>query len=573
MKINAISVQGYQRITNVVVNPSAPILLIAGHNEAGKSSLADAIRHAFTNEAGRVKLKKNYRDLVNDGAKKSLVNIEFERGGEIGGASVTLPAGTHHTDLTVTEVHQCLLDARRFASMPDSDRRSLIYGLAGIRMNGKAISAKLIEAGANSEKVKAIEPILLSGFTAAEKEAAARVSECRGAWKAVTGEAYGKDKAVDWVAPHIEFNPVDLELVRANHESLAEQVNQSYEGLGAMKAKVKAFDDWATRRETMLEGANKLERAQRKLETDIAQLAECESALTECQQKATGEKQVATIECPCCQADLEFSKGKLIKHVPPTQVADPEAVARLPELTQARDKVVNWVANDKRDVEAAKTAAAVVAEMDANKPEDVDQIALAKAQAELKNLDHALGEVQASLRKLQDDEKASKSTTEVTAAAAKHHNDLTEWSFIASMLAPEGIQAELLSKAMGPLREELSGVATGTGFDAVTIDDDMTIRVGGRPYSLGSVSARWRADFALTYAIAMLSNERFMMVDEVDVLDPINRVKFLTFMHNMSGELDTAILLGTFKEPPQCPSTFDVQWISEGTNVREVVEA
>lgn len=566
MKLNQITVEGYQKLTHIDLAVRAPILFVTGANEAGKTSLADAIRHAVLGEGGRIKLQKDFAALVNDDFKKGVVSLEWERNGQIGSASVVVPAGTRTCDLEPTPIINCLVDFRYFSNMPLGLRRGLLFTLGKVRVTGAVIRDKLIEAGANAKKVETIAPILLAGFEAAAKEAKAKVSESRGAWKATTNEVYGSVKAEKWEAAIPEWSQKAIDEGAALCSMADEVLAQANMDIGALQEQKRAADKAAMDIQDLRQKAGMVDRIKAKLKQDETDLAEWTQKVADAQAKATGERPVKPMDCPHCDTPLLLEAGVLVKYERPTKEADPEALLQLPEFEKSLDKVQGWVTNDHRDLAAATVAQAALAALEAKPLKIISDDELGVERKRIRTLQDGLTDA----RKAHD--AAVLACTQATQAAATtikahdFHEDTKEWDEIAGLLAPEGIPSNMMATAMSPIRERLQATAQATGWDLVTVEDDMTVRIGGRAYALGSQSAKWRADVAITEAIASLSGERFFMVDEVDVLDSPNRLVFLKWMHGLaaSKQIETALVSGTFKEPPSCPGTFQVEWIQNG---------
>lgn len=574
MKLQRITVEGYQKLTSVDITVHAPILLIAGRNEAGKTSLSDAIRHAYLDEPGRVKTQKQFGDLVNDSVKKGYVSTEWLRSGVVCSASLVIPAGTRTSDIEVTSVHRCLMDFRRFTALNDADKRGLLFGLSKTRVSGSVIRDKLLEAEANASKVESIASILLGGFAAAEKEAKAKASEARGSWKATAGEVYGSVKAAAWQAEQPEWSQTAIDEAEGLVSMANDLVAEANVDLGALQEQQSRAAADATRHANLTEKAVPFDRITAKLATDEAELATWEEKVAQTREKATGDSKVDSLACPHCAGLVVLEKGKLAQYTPPAKLADPEAAANLIEYERALTLVQSSVANDKRDLTAASNAQQALAVMAAHPSPAVDAASIQAASKRVTDLQAKLAEARRSY-----DAETAKKTTAVSAKtktteAAGYHADVVEWSVIADLLAPEGIQSKLLKDALTPIRNRLQATAMATGWPQVGVDDDMTIRIGGRPYGLNSQSAKWRADAALTEAISFLSGERFFMLDEIDVLDSENRMAFLKWMHSLatSKEIGTALVSGTFKEAPNCPPTFQVEWIQDGV-VRGALQA
>ena len=150
------------------------------------------------------------------------------------------------------------------------------------------------------------------------------------------------------------------------------------------------------------------------------------------------------------------------------------------------------------------------------------------------------------------------------------------WDALAEALGPNGIPAELLAKALGPINERLAQSAADTTWPTVTIDGEMAVLLGGRPYALCSESERWRADAMLAEAITNLSGCGLLVLDRADVLDPASRGDLLAWMGVLAenNEIGTALLFATLKGlPASLPGGIEAHWIEGGTVVAELAEA
>ena len=58
MKLTHITAKNYLGARTVDLPVTAPVLLVAGKNGAGKSSIQEAVRHALAGDAARVSLKE-----------------------------------------------------------------------------------------------------------------------------------------------------------------------------------------------------------------------------------------------------------------------------------------------------------------------------------------------------------------------------------------------------------------------------------------------------------------------------------------------------------------------------------
>lgn len=577
MEITHIRAENYQRITHADIAVRAPILLLAGENEQGKTSLADAIYHAVNGTARRVALKKDYKDLVHDGAKKGSVQISVAvPGDEDGLFMVTVPADKR----TVSGVDEnpllhYLLDSRRFVHLKADERRNLLFSITGTRIGAKTILEKLAAKGATAEKTKAISATLVGGFAAAHTEAKARASESRGAWKEVAGETYGKLKAEDWQAPVPSYDEGKLAQQEKDYAAAQAKVGDLQREDGANAEKRRTHAQRQERRRALMETLDQTERRQAKLATDQQLVDEWTAKVAETEKAAGAGPKTNPVACPDCGALLDVQGLTLVHHDPKKQ-GDPQAIALLPTQRQTLERLIGARDRSKEAVELCIQAKSLLADLDAQDEADpLDEKDAALTAAALKAAQETADRVLAALN-VQKDARAEAAQAKVkTEKAAKHHKDACEWDQIAEWLAPSGIQAELLKEALDPFNKRLALTAELTGWDLVHLDDDMTIRIAGRAHSLCSASARWRAEAAITEAIAFVSGVKTFLLDEAEILIGPIRLAFLKWMHTLAvnGDVDTAIVIGSFKDKPQCPPTYQVEWVQAGTVGEPLAEA
>lgn len=176
MKITAIQTSNFLGARAVDVKLTRPVVLFAGHNGAGKSSLQEAVRMAMTGESVRVGLKKDYGALVTEGHDSGFVEVHAEDSLY----SAVLPAGKGmHADLPALPY---VLDAQRFARLDPNERRAFLFGLMGLKTDGAAVKERLTARGCAPAKVELIAPFLRAGFEAAQKEAQGKARECKASW-------------------------------------------------------------------------------------------------------------------------------------------------------------------------------------------------------------------------------------------------------------------------------------------------------------------------------------------------------------------------------------------------------
>lgn len=570
MKLTSIQTSNFLGARSVDVKLTKPVVLFAGQNFAGKSSIQEAVRMALIGESVRVSLKKDYAALISDGQESGYVTVEWENGD----ASIVLPSGKRNLngDEQLSAALPYVLDAQRFARLEANDRRAFLFGLMGLKTDGPAVKERLIARKCEPRKVELVAPMLRAGFDAAQKEAQAKARECKAQWKTVTGgEAYGSVKAASFKAEKPEVDVEKLNQARADLSKLDDEIDYETGSFGAMQAVSKQAAEQAARLNGLRQQSSLFARIQDKLNKDEAELKEWSVKVEETRQKASGvAHKPPTFNCPCCGVVLTHrtADGAAIEYIEPENKPDPEAVANLPEYEKALKLFENSVANGKRDLVAAETAANALKEIESTTagkvPTDEEINAL---KTRIDTLKHNRVNQQAGIRMLEDAARQAKEADEKTAKATALHMDVQAWDAIADALAPDGIPGEMLAEALEPINFRLLSNSKSAEWGQVVIHSDMRITCGLRDYALLSESEKWRADAMIAEAVSFLSGVKLIVLDRFDMLDMKGREDLLIWLDVLAqdGEIDTAIIFGTLKSlPAQLPDTIESIWVENG---------
>jgi len=571
MKLTHITAQNYLGASAVDLAITTPVVLFAGKNGAGKSSLQEAIRHAMGGDAARVALKKDLKALMSDGASSSYATVATSEGE----FSIVLPSGKGmHFD------HGALpfvLDPARFARLDANERRGFLFGLFGLSPDGPAVVDALKARGCAAAKIEQVRPLLRAGFDAAAKEAQAKARDAKASWKTLTGgETWGKDKAAGWKAkkPEETYSKDRIALAERLVAESDDSIACSNQQIGEARAAVHHYAD-ATRRIDGLKGkAARLPAMRDKLARDQAELDDWTGKLATLPEPGSSKPAPHLYGCPCCGVALQIVGGELAKYeLPEAGPLDPDIETKRKQWQDAVNLFTRSVTNDQRDIADAERAAQEI--------KDLEQ-RLGDAPPATERLEQTLAGHQAdrkaraaTLAQMFEANRLAQLADENTKKAAQAHADVMAWLAIADALAPDGIPAEMLASALGPINERLADAASMAEWVPITITRDMDILAGLRPYALLSESEKWRADAMIGAAIAELSGLRMLVLDRFDVLDAKGREDLIYWLDAMAAEglLDTALVFGTMKAlPAGLPETITPVWI-EGGVVGEMREA
>ncbi|MDY1388334.1 AAA family ATPase [Pseudomonas aeruginosa] len=363
MRITKLEITNFQGLRHAALDVSAPVLLVAGHNGAGKSSLLDAISHAFTGKPGRVAQKQHIGQLITEGAKKGEARVEWlDDAGEVQACGVALPSGKG-SPLADSPFLPFVLDASRFAALDAKDRRRVLFDLTGASASPAEVGKRLKAKGIDLALFEKVKPLLRSGFSAMVGQAKDYASEARGAWKAVTGENYGSEKANGWEpeAPPVIVSEEELESARAELRATAQDLDEAQQTLGSSKRAHADAQARASRITALRETAALADRRRNKLATDEANQDEWSEKVMAAEAAASGEPAHQPLTCPHCQGAVDLQAGQLVAHQPPAKVADPEAAKRLEEYRGYLASAQRAVANSRRDLKESEDAAALAA--------------------------------------------------------------------------------------------------------------------------------------------------------------------------------------------------------------------
>ena len=565
MELQHIQIKNFQGVSNVSVAVNAPVLLVTGHNGAGKSSLRDAIRLALTGAASRVSLKKDYGSMIKDGTKKADVII----GTDEGAYNYALPTAKGvHSDNPYLPL---CIDAVAFASMKADDRRKALFELSGCTINAAKVREMLLAEKCDPALTEQILPMLRSGFPAAEAEAKERASQARGAWKQVTGETYGSQKAESWEAPAVEVPDLAvIDELKGQLEQNQAAINEKNQLIGTAKAAISNQANLQNRIAQLEEQAGKVERIKAKQITDEQSLADVQQLISEAEQAALSQE---ALPCPCCQTLLVYSRAEhaFIDAKTLSTKAGDAGIAKLEEYRNSATMLQRTIANNQRDLLAAESAAQQLKELQESAAASAESSAtdIEALQGDINDLSDARQDLLGRINDLQEQQFAAAQTLTKTKDAARHHAEVLAWTTIAEQMAPSGIPANILSQALKPFQNLLDNInSLVPRWPAVGITPDMELVAGHRSYGLLSESEQWRVQAVITLALAQLSGINLVVLDRFDVLDPVSRVELMEALCDLSDQNQhlQVVMLGTLAKPAAgLPDSYIQQiWLEAG---------
>ena len=562
MKIQHLKIKNMFGIGHFDEQINNPIALFCGPNASGKSSIQNAVRMALTGSPSRVKLKKDWKQMVTEGQKAGSVEVQAAEGDAlsmIGEYFAVLPKGEmgNHE----SEVLPLILEPSSFSEMKPDERRKFLFTISGLSASVEHIREQLEARNCDMDRAEQLIPLRRAGFTAMHDQAKKNATEAKADWKAVTGEQWGSQKAEDYEAPKVEFDPIEFDSINNDLQRSQSEAARLSEKKGQHKQMIADRDRFLQKRADLKEVADTLTRKQAHYDS-AKKTYEDQLEKVENLKVMAGKKEANTLSCPCCDVVLVLEDGALVEHQ--QQEFNAQAAKMLAEHEVALGvcdrgmKNALELLNKAKEADAALSALFIPA-VPEQKLIDDNEKALQKEQEKCSELGKRY-EAAAQL-------KAKAQQASVAQQKADNaHKAVLAWLDLAEALSPSGIPGDLLKEAMNPFNERLEQSSLDTQWNKVALSDDMEITANGRPYYLLSESEKWRADAMISEAISFISGTKLLCLDRFDVIEPKDRGTLIKWLRILAQEkeIDTALIFATMKAPPAAKDGLQVFWLEDG---------
>lgn len=506
------------------------VALLLGHNGQGKTSSLLPIAAALRGGVPLGMQKTKAGMLVKTGAGSASILLK----NDTSSVSVSWPKCERRSDgPNAPEASDIAVGAVKFPLMADKEKVELLRAILKCEPVKEDLFAALSAQGL-SDKVSEViwHSVEVDGWDAALERAKDKGRSLKSQWAIITGENYGEKKAAAWFPFGWEN---DLEASSA--DTLENEVTLARADLEDKIANQALSDDELAR----------LERDAASLDNAKAQEEEAHKDLL-AKNAAAKEARLAReklpkmpnydLVCPCCGKPLVYEFGKL-SEIKQTLSADDRAA-----LEQQILDADNALSRTLREVEAANRQFALC------------QSAFSTASAAAKRLAEKQGkavqgaeveEARNQVRKAEARLSAFNKYTE----ALRIHNSIVGNQLIIDVLEPDGIRRRSLEKGLSDFNDRLESLCKIAGWASVTIDGDMSVNYGGRPFVLCSESEKFRTVVTLQAAIAEYDGSDVLIVDAADILDNKGRSGLLKLLAKMSFESFVGM---TVSNPDKAPN-------------------
>lgn len=526
---------------------AAPIALVAGKNFAGKSSICLAIAAALTGNVipymrpgkdgkpSAMLTKSQAGALVRGGSDIGKVVIED------GDSTLTLKWPEGKLESSGENPPHASVYAAGLISVPDLDdkMRATLLGELLDTLPTKADLTDALPIYTPEQIDKIWKKIEIDGWDNAAKEVREHGARLKGQWEGATGgERYGATKSAGWIPAGW-----DETLAGSSEDALASAVTEAKHGLETMIADTATSEaQVAQLKQTIADAAN------------LPDLTEaCAKARKEHEEAVAARdalppllKDQETCECPHCEQAVvvvQTRKGYDLQ-MPTKKIGKAEHEKR----SEAIDSAI-VIVNEKRlalegfERDIAKQNA--LREMAERAKARLDEI---NAKAAKRPSETAMNEAREAVRIAED--RLRMFTAKTT--ADKLHASIERNQIVIDTLAADGLRKRRLVRALEAFNTTLETYTKAAGFKVVTVDEDMNIRLGGRPYALLSASEQYRVRAVFQVALAVKDGSSVVILDGADILDGPGRNGLLNLLGGLRNGRHFIVGM-TFNKPEQVP--------------------
>lgn len=489
--------------------PIQDIVLVAGRNGAGKTSLLQAIATAATGtlptERGDLSKKDSAR-LLHAGTEEGAVSLDWGSGSQ----ALVLPgAKLESRGAPMALPSPLAMGAHRLMGLSHKERARELTARLQTEPTVDDLAQYLaqIEGGDAADAAKLWERISISGWDSVLKSGQEGATKLKGRWEQITGTGFGVAKAPGWRPavlmpgenPTTESVEEDLAAAQAAMEKVIAAGAVDDAELARLNALAGTIPDLQQR-----EAA--LGKKVRELTGAVTKLAEELNAVAQVPQPEGGAF------CPHCNGPVKVTRGANSNLV--LSIREPQSKEEWVAANQARYAARCALQDGQKLLDAAQaelseamiaSRAARAAAKDAEKMEQAR--AAGMAEGTITDAKLLVATLQAKL----DGVKAMRAARAI----------YLDWKRVQPMLqalAPDGLRAAKLTERLEAFNQKLNEVGGYCGYPPLAITAELDATLAGRAYAMLSESEQWRVDSAITLALAKAEGAPFVVLDRMDIL-------------------------------------------------------
>lgn len=530
------------------------VSLFCGPNESGKTTVCQALSSLLRGpEYVPVSIpKKDCAQLVHNGASEAELRLEWGKSFR----SIQWPTSKCLTEGPSLEASEFALGLKSICDNTAEtqsglrERTSMLSSVLSVEPTREDLERTIQVEGLrlSSKGVEALWDRLQAG-DAGWMQAKEEGQRLKGEWQAVTRQTWGSREGTNWVPQGWE-----PELQGASEETLTATCFAARQEVEALLQAGAVADVERARLDKLVEELPTLRNAFPALEGLVVKYTEL---VSEARQRAMAPRPEpspknaklsaigAIYTCAWTGKPERLAGGKLVKveepHQPELMAPPPDALAEWQRLQAALTTQEDRLANARLDLERTKNkiAEAEAAEKQLTElPEPVNN----SAQLEAARTAEALTQSRLS------------AWQQKTRADHTHRQILVNQSIV-RILSPEGVRAEVLTRALTKFNGELHALCSlaewrGVKWQPVTLQLDFLPHYGDWAYRLLSESAQFRVRVVLQVAMALREKAPLIVIDRCDLLDRHGRNCLFNLLRKVKLPAVIAMTMNSEEEKP-----------------------
>lgn len=552
-----IQVSNFRKIEDADIDFSN-LAIVAGNNEQGKSSLAQAVTSVITNNGNPFGLTKaEITKMINKGQEVASAKVETGTGN----SHMTWPHLTFTANGEAPRGSLTSCGAIRIGMLSSKERGKLI--IEALRAEPTEADLQIALNGAIPDpEIKTLwASIKKAGWDAMSMQYLDNAKTLKGQWREVTSETWGVQKAVSW-------RPL-----AANEEMLGRQLKEVEEELKVFEVQYKESIASTAVNEAEEKRLQELAGAVPKLKEEYLEIVKKQEELQKAIEEIRGKRanlpslglNEPTHDCPHCQGKLRI-----------TSHHNNKSDIRVEKFVEAN----NPAEKDKLQKERASL----------DGEEENKKAALSEVEKKLNEVKRKGKEGNEAASKLEEmrGKKAGKSEREIALyerdykqaqvnladfkkyhRARDVHNQIIQALEMGEILSSEGLRKKKLGEILSSFSSNIIAPLTEAfGLSkTVTISPDLTIFYGEHDYRFLSESAKFRVDTILQVAISKVEKADLMVIDGADIIVGKDRGGLVSMVLN-SG-IPTLILMSLKEEAslPKLGTAGRTYWVQDGKTI------
>jgi len=474
----------------------APVALLVGENENGKSSIAQAVALAAAQQPlPRHIPKKDAKMLVHDGAKSG--KVELARGDVATAISWPLAECKVNGQGKPVQSSEFAVGLKSIFSLSNTEK--VAYFISLLKANPTLDDLKIKLPKSLDHLLPEIwKQIQESGWDEAHSSAKADEADLTGQWKNATGEtkwnvsSAGNWRPATWEMDLERAERADLEIIYAEAKK---ELENSLKAQGAV-----AFDRNQAHElvDRLPEYEKRVSDAKNELQAGEKVYADLTNELA-----ALGYNGDDPLTCPDCGSQLMLNQERQLIQA---ESADEGKKERYFQLGKKLKEVVADVTRLRDEVTLAQHQ---LSEVEKAKTKLADNLGTAGATLDVESTRTAYAKAE---RRLDDFNSLQK-------AHQLYERILTQKELVTA-LSQSGVRKVKLDQQIRKFCEEvLKPLSVAYGSEHIWLDNDLEIWRGQRHYSLLSRSASYAVRVILQAAIAMADRSELLVIDDIDEIN------------------------------------------------------